>query len=66
MRIAARKYASDSLMLSIYNVLGEAIYSSPINSERTEIDLSARPNGVYTLHILSAQETIITKIIISK
>jgi len=66
LRIAAGKYASGSLMLVIYNVLGEEIYSSPINSDRTEIDLSARPNGVYTLHLLSAQETRMTKLIISK
>lgn len=38
--------------LEIYNVLGEKLYSAKINSEKTEIDVSNQPKGIYFCKVL--------------
>jgi len=37
--------------VEVYNVLGEQIYQSNINSDNTEINLSNQPNGVYLYRV---------------
>ena len=41
--------------LIITNILGESIYSSQINSDKTEIDLSNQPKGVYFIKVSSGK-----------
>ena len=38
--------------IEITNLLGEKIYSSQINSEKAEIDLSKQPKGIYFIKII--------------
>ena len=57
-----------SATLSIYNVVGEKIYSKEgkqLNSATT-IDLSDQPNGIYFMQLKTSSETITQKIIINK
>ncbi|MBI4931123.1 MAG: T9SS type A sorting domain-containing protein [Bacteroidetes bacterium] len=50
--------------IEIYNVMGEKIYSSQINSGKTEINLSKQPKGIYFLQIQSSGKTYNSKIVI--
>ncbi|MCW3084980.1 MAG: hypothetical protein JWP12_2346 [Bacteroidetes bacterium] len=50
----------------VYNVTGEKIYSSKINSISSEIDLSNQCNGVYFLNLKTENGIEIKKLIISK
>ncbi|MES2836019.1 MAG: choice-of-anchor tandem repeat GloVer-containing protein [Bacteroidota bacterium] len=50
----------------IVNVLGETIYSSQINTSKTEIDLSNQPEGVYFINLKTENGNATKKIIISK
>ena len=51
--------------VDFYNVMGEKVYSSIINSQSASLNLDL-PNGVYFIQIKTAQGTAIKKIIISK
>jgi len=51
--------------IEIYNLLGEKVYSSIINSQSSIIDLDA-PNGIYLLKIKTDQGIANKKIVISK
>ncbi len=46
--------------LIIYSVLGEKIYSQKLVSEKTEIDLADKPNGIYFYQIISQEKIIAT------
>jgi hypothetical protein len=50
----------------IYNLIGEKIYSSQINSGKAEIDLSKQTSGIYFLNIKSEQGIINKKLILNK
>lgn len=51
--------------LKIYNLLGENIYSEKLNSEKTEINLTNEPKGVYFYQIVDEKNDVKTgKIII--
>ena len=51
--------------LEIYNLLGENIYSSQLNSDKTEIDLNKQPKGIYFYQLQSDRKILRTgKIII--
>ncbi|MBI4931874.1 MAG: T9SS type A sorting domain-containing protein [Bacteroidetes bacterium] len=56
--------------IEIYNVYGEKIYSAvnfQINSSSNfQIDLSSQPEGVYFLKVISEQNTVVKKIVISR
>ncbi|CAN5266428.1 hypothetical protein BH09BAC5_BH09BAC5_12900 [soil metagenome] len=52
--------------IEIANTLGEIIYSSKINSDKAEIDLSNQPTGIYFATIQNGEEIIYKKIIIAK
>ncbi|MBI3500248.1 MAG: T9SS type A sorting domain-containing protein [Bacteroidetes bacterium] len=52
--------------VTIYNMQGEKIYSSQINSTKTEITLSNQPQGIYFIQLKTAQGTANKKIVISK
>ncbi len=52
--------------IEIVNVLGENIYSSQINSNKSEIDLSKESNGIYFLQITTEKGIERKKIVISK
>lgn len=53
-------------IIEIENILGEKIYSSVINSNKSEIDLSNQVNGIYFINIKADQGTATKKIIIVK
>lgn len=50
--------------IEIYNMLGEKVYSSQINSYKTEIDLSNQPKGIYFLKIQSEDEIYTGKVVV--
>ncbi|MFA5971702.1 MAG: T9SS type A sorting domain-containing protein [Lentimicrobiaceae bacterium] len=52
--------------LTIINALGEQIISQKFKNEKTEIDLSKQPNGIYLLHFYSKSGSTTKKIIIRK
>jgi len=39
--------------IEIYNVLGQQVYQSNINSDNTEINLNGQPNGVYLYRVIA-------------
>ncbi|HWY11972.1 MAG TPA: T9SS type A sorting domain-containing protein [Bacteroidia bacterium] len=49
--------------IQIFNALGSLIYSSIIENEKTEIDLTEQANGIYFVHLTNSQSSIIKKII---
>jgi hypothetical protein len=50
----------------VCNLFGETIYSSQINSNKSEIDLSNHASGIYFLQLKTEQGTATKKIIIKK
>ena len=46
------KAISDNSQLSVYNALGQLILTQKIASEKTQLDLSAEPNGIYLLRLV--------------
>ncbi|TAL59504.1 MAG: T9SS type A sorting domain-containing protein, partial [Bacteroidetes bacterium] len=46
--------------------LGEQLYSSRINSGKSEIDLSNQPGGIYFITLKTEQGTINKKLIINR
>ncbi|MDO9258037.1 MAG: T9SS type A sorting domain-containing protein [Bacteroidales bacterium] len=52
--------------LAIINIFGEKIIFQKIQNEKTEIDLSNQPNGIYLLHFTSKSVSVAKKIIIRK
>ncbi len=61
--IAAKE---NNYTLSITNILGESIYKSEIKNQKTEVDLSLQPNGIYFINIQTEKESNTQKIIINK
>lgn len=58
--------AINNHQLSIFNMLGEKIYSSQINSDKTEIDLSKAPQGIYLVQIKTDKGVATKKLILNK
>lgn len=56
----------DKLQIEIYNILGEEILKSEIQNPKSEIDLSAQPNGVYFIKLKANGETTTQKIVIAR
>ena len=52
--------------IQIVNLLGEIVYFSKMNYDKSEIDLSKEPNGVYFLQITTDKGIARKKIVISK
>ncbi len=52
--------------ISIYNLNSEDIFSENINSEKTEIDLSDKANGIYFVNIKTEKDSFTQKIIINR
>ena len=48
--------------LYIYNILGQAVYSSPVNSDKMLVTLSNEPAGVYLVTIKTGNKNATTKI----
>jgi uncharacterized repeat protein (TIGR03803 family) len=59
---------SDQMVLKVYNVLGQNIYETKLNSSSTEINLQNQPDGVYFYRLLSENSVLIGdgKLIIQK
>ncbi|PCH69431.1 MAG: hypothetical protein COC01_01395 [Bacteroidetes bacterium] len=49
--------------INIYNVLGETVHRSSVQSSRFTVDLSVQPKGTYILHLRTEDDTHIHKII---
>ncbi len=57
--------ANDLQWIEVYNINGQNIYSiKKINNNKTSIDLSKEPKGIYFVKIKSNTETVIEKIVI--
>ncbi|HEY4798189.1 MAG TPA: T9SS type A sorting domain-containing protein [Bacteroidia bacterium] len=52
--------------LSVFNMLGENIYSTKMNSDKTEIDLSKEPQGIYSVQIRTDKGLATKKIILNR
>lgn len=52
--------------LIITTVLGKNIYQSEIKNQKSEIDISKQPNGVYFINIKTEKGTVSRKLIINK
>lgn len=46
--------------------MGEKTLSRKLQNEKSEIDLSAQPNGIYFVHIILEEGTAVKKIVINK
>ncbi|PCI93812.1 MAG: hypothetical protein COB15_15720 [Flavobacteriales bacterium] len=57
------KSETNSATLSIYNLVGEKIMSQNITQEKTNIDLSNQPNGIYLITIIDGVNMVTKKII---
>ena len=44
--------------MKVFNVLGEEVLSTKITKEKTEIDISTYPKGVYFVRIQNATQSI--------
>ncbi len=49
--------------IEVVNVLGEKVYFSKINADKSEIDLSKEPPGVYLVWVKTNEGTAVRKII---
>ena len=52
--------------LEIYNMLGAKVFSAVVNGARIFIDISDKPQGIYTLLLKTEQDIIAKKIVVSK
>lgn len=53
----------DNYQLSIYNILGEKIYQSEIQNQKSEIDISQQPNGIYIVRVNGSKQSLNQRII---
>lgn len=67
-QLANKQTTLDNLKMTIYNAVGEKIYSTKTgNSQLLTVDISSQPNGVYFLKISSKNnESFTQKLIIQK
>ncbi len=52
--VTANGLNSSGSVLEVFNEIGEKIYTKPFNGTKTELDLSAKPGGIYFLRVISA------------
>ena len=50
--------------IEVFNIIGEKVYYSPINSEKSECDLSTQTKGIYFMKVISENKTISYKKIV--
>ena len=53
-------------LVEVMNLVGDKIYSSHLNSSKTEIDMGSSAEGVYLLRVISASGSAVRKIIITR
>jgi hypothetical protein len=56
----------ENAQVEIYNVLGEKIFQTIINTASSTIDISDKPNGVYFISITTEAEAFTQKIVVNK
>jgi len=61
--INCSSFNSNSVVLSIYNLLGDRIFVNELNSAENSIDLSSYPKGMYLIKLTSEQANYSEKII---
>lgn len=53
--------------IEAFNVIGESVYLSAAEGiDRSGIDLSSKPNGIYFIHVICDEGTVVKKITINK
>lgn len=52
--------------VTVFNVVGEQVLTSNVNSNKTVVDLNNQPNGVYFVKVTSNGEVTTTKVLLSK
>ena len=58
-----------SIKIAVYDIFGKEIYvvlEAPILQKNYQIDLSSQPNGIYIVRLITNDEVINKKIILSK
>lgn len=58
--------SSSTGTIEVYNVLGEMVLNSKVQSDTTAIDLSPQPNGVYFVNMITENGIFVQKLIINK
>lgn len=53
----------ESTTASIYNIIGELIFSQQIKNEKTEIDLTSISNGIYFVKVINEERSITKRIV---
>jgi hypothetical protein len=56
----------ENYQVSVYNALGETVYSSQLNSDKSEIDLSKEADGIYFVQLTSERGTTTKKLILNR
>lgn len=54
------------ISIEIYNLFGENIFQSVINKQKSQVDLTSQPNGVYFVFMKTDQGTFVQKLLIQK
>ncbi len=49
------------ILIEIFNDLGKSVYSSTINNPTTEIDLSKRGKGIYTVFLTDENKNVVSR-----
>jgi len=52
--VILNKYNGEQTTLEVYNLLGEKIYTAPIISKKSEINVGVQPAGVYIYKVLNS------------
>lgn len=58
------RFGRSDCNVKVFDVLGESIYESELNTEKTTIDLSEKPKGVYVVKLYCDNESITKKVIV--
>lgn len=53
-------------MIEVYNVIGEVVYTAPVNGTTSSVDLSALTAGVYSLKVSSENANFTKSIVLTK
>ena len=61
--VVIRRPARSGLVLSIFNIQGQQLFTQPITKHKTEIDLSHLPKGIYIVKVWNDKDVMVRKVI---
>ena len=57
--VVLNQYDGKQTTLDVYNLLGEKVYSSPLFSEKSEINVGVQPTGIYFYKVTNSNAVIV-------